>query len=107
MPALYSRSEVPFHSRIDGCWSPTRRAARLGQGWPSWSGRAPLNPSSGLLINAGRLRGGRQGWAATPAPPARGIAPGNPKLMWLPGEMLGADGSVVLSHSIHRYQVSV
>ena len=31
--------------------------------------------------NLGRLRGGRQGWTATPAPPARGVAPGNPNLM--------------------------
>jgi hypothetical protein len=28
-----------------------------------------------------RLRGGRQGWAATPAPPAQGAAPGNPDSM--------------------------
>jgi hypothetical protein len=31
--------------------------------------------------DAGRLRGGRQGWAATPAPPAMGCAPWNPDSM--------------------------
>src|SRR6266480_4082927 len=29
-------------------------------------------------IDASRLRGGRQGWAATPAPPARGVCPLEP-----------------------------
>jgi hypothetical protein len=32
-------------------------------------------------MGAGRLRGGRQGATAPPAPPAQGFAPGNPNLM--------------------------
>jgi len=36
--------------------------------------------------NVGRLRGGRQGAAAPPAPPAQGYAPGNPDSMHVSDE---------------------
>jgi hypothetical protein len=53
-------------------WPLKRRAARPRSA-------APLQRVS--KMDAGHLRGGRQGWAATPAPPARGVAPWNPDLM--------------------------
>src|SRR6478736_5487970 len=52
------------------CWSPARACA-------------PWNANPYASDNAGRLRGGRQGATAPPAPPARGAAPGNPDLMRL------------------------
>ena len=54
-----------------------------GKRHPCTSARAIAhrNPGSGIRIDAARLRGGRQGWAATPALPAGAAAPRNPDLM--------------------------
>src|SRR5438874_12597883 len=46
-----------------------------------WASNTLWNHSSGIWIDYVRLRGGRQGATAPPAPPARSAAPGNPDSM--------------------------
>jgi hypothetical protein len=74
---------------IPDSYAPARRAAKgdRAPGTPG-QGQRPLEPNLGSQMDAGRLRGGRPGATAPPAPPARDCVPWNPDSMHACAECL-------------------
>src|SRR6266498_3132977 len=58
------------------------------------------------MIDGSRLRGGRQGWPATPAPPARGVCPLEPQNDAITSRAPGAHASGMSGQSLQDSFVS-
>jgi hypothetical protein len=79
-PAPLTLGTAPWNSKALRSYTRVSSAHACGQNWAA--GDALRLGTTEACAYAAR----RQGWAATPAPPAQGVAPGNPKMMRLRGK---------------------